>query len=60
MRDFRGNTIEIGDNVIFTDSFNRLLEGRVAGFAGKLIIVTLLVNRSGATKTVRSCAIMKY
>ena len=59
MKDFKGNTIEIGDNVIFTDSFNRLLEGRIIGFSGKLIIVTPLANMSGTTKSVRPWAVMK-
>nr|MBP7472698.1 hypothetical protein [Prevotella sp.] len=59
MRDFKGNSLEIGDRVIFTDSFNRLLEGRVVGFAGHLIQVTPIQNISGHTKAVRKVAVMK-
>ncbi len=59
MRDFKGNMLEIGDRVIFTDSFCRLLEGRVERFEGKFIHVSSLRNQTGQSKAVRGHAIMK-
>jgi hypothetical protein len=60
MVDFKGTTLAVGDNVVFTDSFNRLLEGRVIGFMGNLIQVSPIINNlMGNPKTVHYKAILK-
>ena len=60
MKDFKGNPLKPGDKVIFTDSYSRLLEGKVVGIHGKLLHVTPLSNRFGHTKAVHSSAVMKH
>lgn len=60
MKDFKGNPLILGDKVIFTDSFSRLMEGTVVGFFGKMIHISPLKNQSGHSKTVHSSAVMKY
>lgn len=59
MKDFKGTPLLIGDKVIFTDSFNRLLEGIIVGFSGNFVRVTPIQNAAGHGKVVRSVAVMK-
>ncbi len=59
MRDFKGTPLSIGDKVIFTDSFSRLLEGTITGFKGNLIFVSASRNMTGHVKAVRHHAVFK-
>lgn len=58
MRDFRNESLAIGDRVVYTDSFSRLLEGVVVGENGKFIIVSPVGNPRHQ-RAVRSQALMK-
>lgn len=60
MKDFKGNQLRIGDKVIFTDSYCRLLEGKIVGIHGRMLHITPLINRFGHTKSVHSWAVMKH
>lgn len=60
MVDFKGKALLVGDNVVFTDSFCRLLEGKVTGFMGNLIQVCPVMNNlMGNPKAVHASAILK-
>lgn len=59
MKDFKGKNIAVGDKVVYTDSYNRLLEGTVEDISGNQIRVSADMNRTGHSKVVKSAAVMK-